>query len=234
MTQVGYQVVHSIAGRIRIRISWLESDPQATSSYQRLVEALPGVKAVRLNLLAHSIVVEYSPKSMSPAQAQELLIATLQQVKLTPPVDAPTVEDQQDPDQEKEPEPQPVTTAPPLDPPSNPSPMPSSKEPIVSELPSPWDDEPSLHIEPASHPTEENSKSIAQPMIESPQPVCSTASLAERLKVTSQAITRRRTKTDFGQWTKAQDPEGIAWNYHEHDRLFRPVLSKDPTSEGER
>ncbi len=226
MAQVGYQIVHSIAGRIRIRVPWLETDLQAASNYQRLVEALSGVKVVRINPLAQSIVVEYSPKAMSPAQAQELLISTMQQVKLTPPADAPTIEDQEDsepaatdPSPEPDREPTPASTTPPS----------GSKQSIVSEIPSPWDEETLQPSETSKFMEENFFKTQTSP--ESSDPICSTASLAERLKVTSQAITRRRMKTDFGQWTQAQDPEGIAWNYHEHDRSFRPVSAKDPAPE---
>ncbi len=225
MEQVGYQIVHAIAGRIRLRVPWLETDPQATSNYQRLVEALNGVKAVRINPLAQSIVVEYYPRGISLSNMQETLIAVMQQVKLTPPAAAPTVESES---VKSESVSDPVSVESPTEQSSEPSPapmpQPQSKQSIVSEIPSPWDEEPS----------DPNSTSLSEPTPEEPlnhtigetmmsDSVCSTASLAKRLKVTSQAITRRRTKSDFGQWTQAQDPDGIAWNYHEHDRLFRPI-----------
>ncbi|MBE9013184.1 hypothetical protein IQ250_23590 [Pseudanabaenaceae cyanobacterium LEGE 13415] len=215
MESVGYQIVHSIAGRIRIRVPWLGTDSQSASAYQHLVEAIDGVKVVRINALAQSIVVEYSPK-IAVAKMEELLIAAMQQVKLTPPAAAPTVEPDPVPVEipiedtiEPPPEVQPV------EPPAKSSPSPEQS--TIPEIPSPWDDEPLPEFtleKPMTHTIVESKSS---------ELVCSTSTLAKRLKVTSQAITRRRTKLDFGQWTQAQDPEGIAWCYHEDDRLFRPI-----------
>jgi len=213
---VGYQIVHSIAGRIRIRVPWLETDAQAASNYQRLVEGLSDVKAVRINPLAQSIVVEYNPRALSVSKMEEMLISVMQQVKLTPPAAAPTVEHEVEPIDEPS-----VSSNSPAEPTieSPPKPSPTMRS-IVPEIPSPWDEESSNHSA-IPEPTPEESFTTQETMMTNP--ICSTASLAQRLKVTSQAITRRRTKSDFGQWTQAQDPEGIAWNYHEHDRSFRPV-----------
>ncbi|MBD1845738.1 hypothetical protein H6F89_20475 [Cyanobacteria bacterium FACHB-63] len=240
MEQVGYQIVHSIAGRIRIRVPWLESDSQASSNYQRLIEGLSDVKTVRISPLAQSIVVEYNARAISTSKMAELMISLMQQVKLTPPADAPTVE--QDPSSEpatsesyevSDPEPnsEPSDSTESTPSPSTPTqtsveqifaPLHSeSKRVSIPEIPSPWDEDiagqsaTSTPEEPES-PTIDTSKAV---------PNCSTASLAKRLKVTSQAITRRRTKSDFEQWTQAQDPEGIAWHYDEHDCSFRPVVS---------
>ena len=228
VAQEGYQIVHSIAGRIRIRISWLETDSQAASNYQRLVEALNGVKAVRINALAHSIVVEYNPRTISASQAGELMVSTMQQVKLTPPLDAPSVENvDRDPNVS---EPQSAASE------STPEPPHPAQQPInPAEIPSPWDEDPSQSTQftqptRPTQPTQEilmkepftdHTSTIASTPAFLEQ-ICSTSSLADRLKVTSQAITRRRAKSDFGQWTRAQDPEGIAWNYDEHERVFRP------------
>lgn len=232
MDSVGYQIVHSIAGRIRIRVPWLDTDPQSTSTYQQLVEAISGVKLVRVNPLAKSIVVEYNSKIVPVAKMEDLLISTMQQVKLTPPAAAPTVE------QEPKLEDQPIVSEIPIvdetigrepavlsveEPAKSP---PESKSPIP-EIPSPWDDEPFPEPFPEPPLEESMTDTIAQqttPII--PEMICSTSALAKRLKVTSQAITRRRLKSDFGQWTQAQDPEGVAWCYHEDDRLFRPVESE--------
>jgi len=231
LESAGYQIVHSIAGRIRLRVPWLETDSKSASTYQQLVEAISGVKSVRINALAQSIVVEYNPKSIPIVKMEDMLIAVMQQVRLTPPAAAPTVE--------QEPEPEncsggveiPITETPPIEeivhpisevPPVG-SPAKSSPEPKrsnIPEIPSPWDDE----LSPEPTPEETMTHTIAEST--TPELVCSTSTLAKRLKVTSQAITRRRTKSDFGQWTQAQDPDGIAWNYHEDDRLFRPITSE--------
>lgn len=203
LEQIGYQIVHSIAGRIRIRVSWLETDVESASKYQRLLEALSYVDTVRANPLARSIVIGYHPKQLNIAEAEELFIGLMQQVKLTPPVQTTTIETPL----ETEPadaEPEPASENPQSDP------APTS---VVSEIPSPWDEPTAIEIpnpvEPANPPPDPHS----------------TASLAERLKVTSQAITRRRTKSDFQAWTQAQDPERIAWCYDEPSRSFHPITS---------
>lgn len=222
MESVGYQIAHSIAGRIRIRVPWLGTEPQSASTYQGLVEAISGVKTVRINPLAKSIVVEYNPRIVPSAKMEDLLIAVMQQVKLTPPATAPTVEPEVQPENSSvvlenpivEETIEPVAEVPPVAEPTK-----STLEPELStipEIPSPWDDAPSPLEEPMTD-------TIAEPT--ESELICSTSTLAKRLKVTSQAITRRRMKSDFGQWSRAQDPDGIAWNYHEVDRLFRPVNS---------
>lgn len=246
LESVGYQIVHAIAGRIRIRVPWLETDSQSASKYQQLVEAIDSVKLVRINPLAQSIVVEYNPKRVPLAEMEDLLIAAMQQVKLTPPATAPTVEQEPEPENRSDSSQVPVTEipitevpitevpitetptveeiieptseVPPVEVPAKSSPEPKRSD--IPEIPSPWDDDPS---------SESNlEKTMTHTIAESttPELVCSTSTLAKRLKVTSQAITRRRMKSDFGQWTQAQDPEGIAWNYDEDDRLFRPVDSE--------
>lgn len=203
MEQIGYQIVHSIAGRIRIRVSWLETDVESASKYQRLLEALSYVDNVRANPLANSIVITYHFKQLNIAEAEELFIGLMQQVKLTPPVQTTTIET-------------PLETEPPSDEPVAETPQPvASPTSTIPEIPSPWDEsEISNPIESKNSPPESHS----------------TASLAERLKVTSQAITRRRTKADFQTWTQAQDPEKIAWCYDETSRSFHPITEPKPDS----
>lgn len=217
LEQIGYQIVHSITGRIRIRVSWLDTDVESASKYQRLLEALSYINTVRINPLARSMVIEYNPRQLKITEAEELVIGAMQQVKLTPPVQTTTIE-----------------TPPAAEPPSDePEPVPEIPQPasptvessVIPEIPSPWDESMSIELP--------NS-------IETPNPVetknslpesHSTASLAERLKVTSQAITRRRTKADFQTWTQAQDPERIAWCYDETSRSFYPVTTPEPRPE---
>ncbi len=47
--------------------------------------------------------------------------------------------------------------------------------------------------------------------------------LAKRLNVTSQTLSRRRSKSDFVQWSKARDPDGFAWSYQASMRVFYVV-----------
>ena len=48
--------------------------------------------------------------------------------------------------------------------------------------------------------------------------------LAKRLGVTSQSLSRRRSKPTFARWSQMQDPEGLVWEYHAASRLFYVCL----------
>lgn len=47
--------------------------------------------------------------------------------------------------------------------------------------------------------------------------------LARRLDVHSSTVMKRRDDTDFSEWTRSRDPEGIAWEYSPDTREFYPV-----------
>jgi Cu2+-exporting ATPase len=47
--------------------------------------------------------------------------------------------------------------------------------------------------------------------------------LAHRLNVTSQALTHQRDRSDFLEWSRSQDPEGLAWAYDLTTRFFYAV-----------
>jgi hypothetical protein len=51
----------------------------------------------------------------------------------------------------------------------------------------------------------------------------STSALAKRLQVTSQALTRNRSKSDFAEWTRIRDPQGIAWKFEGESKTFYPI-----------
>ena len=57
---MNYQVVHSIAGRLRIRIPRLQWDPEFASTLTWLIESLPNVASVRINPAASSLVVVHN------------------------------------------------------------------------------------------------------------------------------------------------------------------------------
>lgn len=57
---LSYRVVHSIPGRIRIRIPRLVNDSEYASNLQHLIEALDFVSYVRINPTASSLVVEFN------------------------------------------------------------------------------------------------------------------------------------------------------------------------------
>ncbi len=49
------------------------------------------------------------------------------------------------------------------------------------------------------------------------------AELAKRLGVHPSTIAKRRSESDFTQWSQSKDPEGIAWEYSQKDKVFYPV-----------
>jgi len=73
-------IAHHIPGRIRLKLDSVELDAQGrqlleqASQFQHVLDATPGVKAIRLNLLARSCTIEYDPKII-PAQAWADLLA---------------------------------------------------------------------------------------------------------------------------------------------------------------
>lgn len=56
-------VVHELNGRIRLRAPVLGNPALDTSMVESHLEAVPGVRAVRINQVANSLVVEYDPDS---------------------------------------------------------------------------------------------------------------------------------------------------------------------------
>lgn len=47
--------------------------------------------------------------------------------------------------------------------------------------------------------------------------------LAKRLGETSQSLSRKRSKSNFLEWSMSRDPEGLAWTYEPIERCFYPV-----------
>jgi Cu2+-exporting ATPase len=47
--------------------------------------------------------------------------------------------------------------------------------------------------------------------------------LAKRLGITSQSLSRQRSKPEFSEWSRTRDPEGIAWIYLATSKLFIPL-----------
>ncbi|HAX76505.1 MAG TPA: hypothetical protein DCY88_11860 [Cyanobacteria bacterium UBA11372] len=50
--------------------------------------------------------------------------------------------------------------------------------------------------------------------------------LANRLGVHSSTVYKRRYDSDFPEWSKSRDPQGIAWEYSEDTKEFYPVETK--------
>lgn len=60
---MNYQIVHSVAGRLRIRVPQLADDAEFASRLSGFFESLAGVTQVRVNPAASSIVIQYQPSA---------------------------------------------------------------------------------------------------------------------------------------------------------------------------
>lgn len=71
-------IAHHIRGRVRLRLTSypkeLSSPESYLSSFQSILDKTPGIKSVRMNLLARSCLVEYDP-NLIPDQAWKDFIA---------------------------------------------------------------------------------------------------------------------------------------------------------------
>lgn len=71
--------VHHIPGRIRYRVNLAEAlgnvgrSPWGVSDLDRVLERLPGIRSVRINLAAFSFVVEYDPRVIPPPAWDDIL-----------------------------------------------------------------------------------------------------------------------------------------------------------------
>jgi Heavy metal associated domain 2 len=261
LEELGYQVVHAIAGRIRIRIPWLRSDADSVGKLQRALESLNFVSDVRVNPIAQSIVITYRASALSSQEAVERFVDAMQEVKPTPVATAsPSSQPQKEAEEAvvqmaqsvaqtvtqtvaqvtqtlqslAQPS-SPATPSPTGDRPAEPPPSsqttPSSA--VESELPSPWDTlDDSTTPKTVKKPTPAapttvpvpaaESAPTANPPVQTELWLHSIASLAKRLNVSPQAISRRRNEADFSTWTQKQDPEGIAWSYDAKSQSFYP------------
>lgn len=52
------------------------------------------------------------------------------------------------------------------------------------------------------------------------------AELAKRLDVHSSTIGKRKSDSDFSEWSQSRDPEGIAWEYSPETKEFLPLETK--------
>lgn len=75
----GLRIVHQLPGRIRLRLgpAILERaaasglDPERAGSW---LDAVPGIRAVRVNPLAGSLVIEYDPEKIDPHWWERLIL----------------------------------------------------------------------------------------------------------------------------------------------------------------
>lgn len=71
--KIEYQIVHAIAGRIRLKIPRLKRDPDYGERLQRLVKSLKPVTEVRLNSASASAIVHYNPRNIESKIMQRAL-----------------------------------------------------------------------------------------------------------------------------------------------------------------
>jgi cation transport ATPase len=76
-----YQVVHAIAGRLRLRVPRLAADQEFAVRLNQFVAALAFVTEVRINSAAHSLVVSYAASGISVTTAQTELLDCIQRVE---------------------------------------------------------------------------------------------------------------------------------------------------------
>lgn len=50
--------------------------------------------------------------------------------------------------------------------------------------------------------------------------------LAKRLNVHPSTLSKKKIKPDFSEWSRSQDPEGIAWKYLKDEKQFFPFISQ--------
>ncbi|MDM9380827.1 hypothetical protein QUB80_08940 [Chlorogloeopsis sp. ULAP01] len=82
--KVDYQVVHAIAGRIRIKIPRLKIDPDYSDRLQQIVKSLDVVTDVRVNAANASIVVQYNSAEIENKVMQTELATCIQQADVEP------------------------------------------------------------------------------------------------------------------------------------------------------
>ncbi|GET37420.1 hypothetical protein [Microseira wollei] len=86
---------------------------------------------------------------------------------------------------------------------------------------------------PEQQPTEYDDQEELEPLVaeKSPKKLMAFGSLiqielANRLGVHSSTVYKRRYDSDFPEWSKSRDPQGIAWEYSEDTKEFYPVETK--------
>lgn len=76
--EAALQVVHTVPGRIRIRLPLLKRNPDFETVLQTQVHSLSAVRSVRVNPAAKSLIVQYDPHSTSEASFNTNLATAVQ------------------------------------------------------------------------------------------------------------------------------------------------------------
>jgi Heavy metal associated domain 2 len=61
------ELVHSVPGRLRIRISRMRRDPHIADAARATILSIPAVTGVAANTVTGSLVITYHPGALSPA-----------------------------------------------------------------------------------------------------------------------------------------------------------------------
>lgn len=59
------ELVHSVPGRLRVRIPWMRRDARAAAEIRSAVASIPALRTVATNIVTGSLVVTYDPSAQS-------------------------------------------------------------------------------------------------------------------------------------------------------------------------
>ncbi|ESA34886.1 cd co hg pb zn-translocating p-type atpase [Leptolyngbya sp. Heron Island J] len=82
-TDEDYKVLHSVPGRIRLRVPQIQEDRNFAKRLEASLLADPIVSGVRLNLAAASVVIQYTASGLSELDLGLRLLKILEQAKQT-------------------------------------------------------------------------------------------------------------------------------------------------------
>ncbi len=227
MEATDYQVVHAIAGRIRCRLPALQTDQRLVDQLQHSLQSLAFVTEVRVNPAAQSIIISYRDQVISGADFEAGFAKLIRQLQSAPAAPVPLSNPSEQPQAERtEPEqpeiiesiestpastPQ-LAVEPPV---ANHTQAQEVKAIVSAELPSVWDD----------------TTPSVQPKAPQPEAPKTTADLARRLGVSGQALNRRRSLSNFVNWSQIHDPQGLAWAYHPASKMYHPLTVPENLAE---
>jgi hypothetical protein len=90
-TEEDYMIMHSVPGRLRLRIPRLGSDPLYAKRLEKLLTADKHVNHVRMNRAAASLVIQYNGEGLSEVELGMSLLQILEQAEhATPSTAEPT------------------------------------------------------------------------------------------------------------------------------------------------
>jgi hypothetical protein len=73
----GIKVVHTMPGRVRVKISRLKNNPAFAREIQERLSGIPGIQTVEVSLLTGSVLVLYDAEEMDPFDSLISLGGTL-------------------------------------------------------------------------------------------------------------------------------------------------------------